>query len=273
MGQLDGKVAVITGAASGIGLATAEVFVAEGARVVIGDMQVEKGQAVCDRLGEATRFVATDVRFESQVENLMQTAVDAYGGLDIVFNNAGFGGVLGPISDTDVDEFDLTFDVLVRGVFLGTKHAARRINDGGSIINTGSVAALQAGYGPHAYSAAKAAVVQLTRSVAMEMASRRIRVNAICPGLIATPLSANTVGRSDDLVEAAKPHNVGAQPIPIAGEPIDIASMALFLASDASRFVTGQAQVVDGGKLTGRSWEDQPAIFKMARPVKVYRPD
>lgn len=275
MGSLDGRVAIVTGGASGIGARTARLFVEEGARVVIGDMQEELGRSVADELGGAALFQRTEVSREDDVRALVARAEQSFGGLDCIFNNAGFGGALGPVSETPVEEFDLTFAVLVRGVFLGMKHAAPLLRRrGGSVINTASIAALVAGYSPHAYAAAKAAVIQLSRSVALELAPHRVRVNCICPGFIATPLALNTVGRTNaDLAsEAADADMAGAQPIPRAGEPDDIAQMALWLAGDASTFVTGQHFVVDGGISAGRAWSEQPEFMRRWRPLKVYRP-
>jgi len=166
-GQLAGKVAVITGAASGMGLATAERFVAEGAKVVIADFNADAGRAAAEALGPAARFTRCDVSVEDDVAAAVALATDAFGRLDVMFNNAGIGGAFGPITELEVDHWDATFAVLVRGVFLGTKHAARVLieqGEGGSIINTASVAGLGGGAGPQAYSAAKAAVVNPTAS-------------------------------------------------------------------------------------------------------------
>ena len=275
MAELEGKVAVITGGASGIGAATVRLFVEEGARVVIADMQRERGEALAKELGKAATFVNCEVRQEDQVKKAIDTAVGRFGQLDCIFNNAGFGGVLGPIEEIAADEFDLTFDVLVKGVFLGMKHAipALRARGGGTIINTGSIAGLTAGRGPLIYSAAKAAVIHLTKVTAMELGPDSIRANCICPGVIATPLAANTVGRPDSLI-AERTADFGAlQPIPRPGLPEDIAQMALFLASDRSSFVTGQAIVVDGGGITGVMWSDQKSVYKTHRPIRVYNPD
>ncbi|HXZ85992.1 MAG TPA: glucose 1-dehydrogenase [Myxococcota bacterium] len=275
MGSLDGKVAIVTGGASGIGARTAELFAEEGARVVIGDMQEERGRAIAAELGKSAVFQRTEVSQEGDVRALVARADEEWGRLDCIFNNAGFGGALGPIAETPVEEFDLTFAVLVRGVFLGMKHAAPLLcRQGGSIINTASVAGLVAGWSPHAYAAAKAAVIQLSRSVALELAPQRVRVNAICPGFIATPLALNTVGRTASAAEAAAARETMtvAQAIPRPGEPDDIAQMALFLASDSSSFVTGQAFPVDGGFSSGRRWADQPEMFRKYRPLRVYRP-
>lgn len=274
MAELNGKVAVITGGASGIGERSVRLFVEEGARVVIADMQVERGQALAAELGDVATFVEVEVRDEARVKSAVDTAVSKWGRLDCMFNNAGFGGVLGPVEDTPVDEFDMTYDVLVRGVFLGMKYAApvMKKQQSGSIINTGSIAGLHSGYSPHAYAGAKSAVIHMSKSVAMELGEHFIRVNAICPGFIATPLAANTVGKSDDLVDRVKPMFEKSQAIPRAGIPDDIAQMACWLAGDRSTFVTGQAMVVDGGLTNGIKWADQPNFQKEYHPIKVYRP-
>ena len=276
MGVLDGRVAIVTGGASGIGARTVRLFAEQGARVVIGDMQEELGFKLASELGRHVVFQRTEVSREDEVRTLVDRADKEFGRLDCIFNNAGFGGALGPVSETPVDEFDLTFAVLVRGVFLGMKHAAPLIarQGGGSIINTASVAALMAGWSPHAYAAAKAAVIQLSKSVAMELAPQRIRVNAICPGFIATPLALNTVGKPEAQVEIERQKQAmaSAQPIPRAGEPDDIAQMALWLASDHSTFVTGQHFVVDGGISAGRGWHEQPKWMKEHKPLRIYRP-
>jgi len=273
MGELDGRVAIITGGASGIGAASTRLFVKNGARVVIGDLQDDLGSALARELSPNVVFQRSDVSKEDDVRALVSRAEAAFGRLDCIFNNAGFGGALGGIAETPVEEWDLTFHVLVRGVFLGMKHAAPLLRrQGGSIVSTASVAGLLGGYSPHAYAAAKAAVIQLTKSVALEMAEDRVRANCICPGLIATPLALNTVGKPASATESRKAEMVGAQPIERPGEPMDIAEMALFLASDRSSFVTGQAFVVDGGFASGRPWRNQPEWLRVARPFKVYRP-
>ncbi len=275
MGSLDGRVAIVTGGASGIGARTVRLFAEQGARIVIGDMQEELGRAVAAELGSDCVFQKTEVSREDDVRALVARADKEWGRLDCIFNNAGFGGALGPIAETPVEEFDLSFAVLVRGVFLGMKHAAPLlVRQGGSIINTASVAGLIAGWSPHTYAAAKAAVIQLSKSVALELGPQRVRVNAICPGFIATPLALNTVGRkaSESETEAARANMAAAQPIPRPGEPNDIAQMALFLASDSSTFVTGQAFVVDGGFSSGRQWGEQPEMFRRWRPFRIYRP-
>jgi NAD(P)-dependent dehydrogenase (short-subunit alcohol dehydrogenase family) len=248
-GRLDGKVAVITGGGSGIGRASALAFLREGATVVIGDLNeaslgetaaLARGEGVENRLAT----LRADVSFEPDVAALVGLAVDRFGGLDCMFNNAGVGGAFGPIGETTVEEWDFTFAVLVRGVFLGMKHASARMKAqgrGGSIISTASVAGIGGGAGPHAYSAAKAAVANLSRAVSAEMAAHRVRVNAIAPGLIKTPLA---TGHREDAWERLVRRK---QPWPDLGLPQHIADTALFLAGDESRFITGQVIVVDGG--------------------------
>ena len=249
-GRLEGKVAVITGGAGGIGFATARRFLNEGAAVLIGDYNVQAGEAALASLeaeGFAGRvgFMRVDVSDEADVEALMAEAVSAYGGLDVVFNNAGIGGAIGPIVETSVEHWDATFAVTMRGVFLGVKHAARHMmaHGGGSIINTASIAGVSSGVLPAAYSAAKSAVVSFTRNAAAELAEYRIRVNAVCPGIIFTPLMHN--GREEQAEAVVEE----IQPWPDRGEPHHIASAVLYLASEDSAFVTGEAHVVDGGYL------------------------
>jgi NAD(P)-dependent dehydrogenase (short-subunit alcohol dehydrogenase family) len=243
-----GRVAVVTGGAGGLGLATVERFLAEGARVVVGDLNADRGAALLaaadgDGVADRLRFVSTDVAVESDVEALVALAVESFGRLDVMFNNAGIGGAFGPLIELDVDDWDATFAVNTRSVFLGIKYAARTMiaqADGGSIINTASVAGLSGGAGPQAYSASKAAVINLTQSAAVELAPFRIRVNAICPGAVYTDL----LHRGDP--EAADAWRQHLQPWPDRGEPSDIAGVATWLASDDSRFVSGAHIVADG---------------------------
>jgi len=244
-GRLEGRVAVITGGASGMGRDTAQRFVDEGARVVVADLNEETGKQTLEQLGpDRARFIRTDVAEEADVEAMIALARSEFGRVDIVFNNAGVGGALGDITETEVEDWDYTFAVLVRAVFLGIKHGARAMKEqgeGGSILNTASVAGLSGGAGPAAYSAAKAAVINLSRSAAVRLAEHQIRVNAICPGGILTPL----IHRGN--AELAAPRLATFQPWPEVGLGEHIAGAALFLASDDSRFVTGEALVVDGG--------------------------
>lgn len=258
MGRLAGTVAVITGGANGVGRETALRFLDEGARVMIADINARNAEAVlklaADRgHGEAIRFARTDVAEERDVEALMQRTLDAFGRLDCVFNNAGIGGAFGPITETRVEEWDYTLAVLLRGVFLGMKHGARILmaqGQGGSIISTSSVAGFAAGGGAHCYSAAKAAIINLTRSVAVELAPHRIRVNTVAPG----PLMTELFYRGDPA--AAERAILDRQPWPEAGQARDVAGVVVFLASPDAGFVTGETIVVDGGMLARG-----PAVF------------
>lgn len=262
-GRLQGRVAVITGGASGMGRSTALRFLDEGASVVVADLNEDTGKETLElaekkRASSRMRFIRADVSLETDVEAMIELAMTEFGRLDVVFNNAGIGGAIGSLLETEVDDWDFTFDVLVRSVFLGIKHGARAMKAtglGGSIINTASVAGLSGGAGPAAYSAAKAAVINLTRSAALELAEHRIRVNTICPGGILTPL----LHRGN--VDAVKRRLEGLQPWPEAGTGENIAGAALFLASDDAAFVTGESLVVDGG-LTAMG----PALPRRMRP-------
>ena len=198
MAQLDGKVAVITGGASGIGEGTVRKFVDSGARVVIADVQDARAEKLAEELGPNTSFYHTDVGSEEEVRAAIAHAVQKWGRLDVMFNNAGFGGVSGSILDTDMAAYDTTMAVLLRGVVIGMKHAGRVMKEQGSgcIISTSSVAGVGIGFGPHVYSAAKAAVIHLTKSVANELGESGVRVNAICPGGIATPIFGKGMGLS-----------------------------------------------------------------------------
>lgn len=258
-GRLTNKVAVVTGGASGMGAATARLFVKEGASVVIADKQEEAGITLAREIGPKATFVATDVGNETDIERMINTATERYGRLDCLFNNAGFGGVSGEIHETSVgDEYAVTVAGLLTGPILGMKYAApiMREQQSGSIISTASVAALRGGMGPHVYSALKAAVIGLTQSVSLELAPFSVRVNAICPGGIMTPIFLGEQrlksGANESLEQVLRPVFSQIQPIPRAGEPVDIANTALFLASDESTFITGQSLVVDGGLTMGR---------------------
>lgn len=265
MGRLEGKVAVITGGASGIGEGTVRLFANEGAKVVIADVQDARGERLAEELGTSTSYYHTDVSQEEEVRASIAHAVNKWGRLDVMFNNAGFGGVSGPIESTDMAAYDHTMGVLLRGVVLGMKHAApvMKAQGTGCIISTASVAGVGIGFGPHIYSAAKAAVIHLTKSVANELGEHGVRVNAICPGGIATPIFGKGMGldaeQADLTVELMKVRLAQGQPIRRAGLPQDIAEAAAWLASDAASFVTGHALVVDGGITTGRLWSERQA--------------
>ncbi|MBR0991192.1 SDR family oxidoreductase [Bradyrhizobium japonicum] len=264
MGRLDGKVAVITGATSGIGLRTAEVFVAEGAKIVIAGRRLPEGEALASRLGANCVFRQTDVTVEAQMQALIALAVDRFGRIDCLFNNAGGPAQTGGIEGLEVDRFDAAMATLVRSVMLGMKHAApvMKKQGAGSIINNGSIAGRLAGYSSSlVYGAAKAAVIHLTKCVAMELGESNVRVNSISPGAIATGIFGKALGLSTDAAEQtpAMLRDVykNAQPIPRAGLPDDIAYAAVFLASDESSFVNGHDFVVDGAVTGGRNWTQQ----------------
>jgi NAD(P)-dependent dehydrogenase (short-subunit alcohol dehydrogenase family) len=262
MSRLANKVALVTGGASGIGEATVRLFVAEGAAVVIADLQDERGRRVAAELGARAAYVHADVSREADVQAAVAETERRFGRLDCIFNNAGYGGVGGRIAEISVEGFDETLGVLLRGVFLGMKHAApvMKRQGSGSIISTASIAGLRTGLAPHVYSVAKAAVIHLTRSVAMELGEHNVRVNCICPGGIATPIFGKGLGLSPERAEEIVPLMKGVlenlQPIKRAGLPDDIAQAALWLASDDSTFVNGHALVVDGGLIGGRSWSE-----------------
>jgi NAD(P)-dependent dehydrogenase (short-subunit alcohol dehydrogenase family) len=260
MGALDGKVAIITGGTSGIGARTAELFVAEGAKVVVAGRRQAEGEALAKQLGAAALFARTDVTREADIKALIEQTLARFGRLDCLFNNAGNPGRLAPIAELDMAHFDTVIATHVRGVVLGMKYAApAMIRQGsGSIINTGSIAGLRAGYSAHSYSAAKAAVIHVTRCVAMELGEKGIRVNSISPGAIVTGIFAKGAGLPDAVAERTagelKERFAAFQPLPRAGLPEDIAQAALFLASDAGSFVNGQDLVVDGGVVAGSRW-------------------
>ena len=273
MGKLDGKVAVITGAASGMGAATAQLFASEGARVLVTDMNEAKGQDVAERLGPNGEFKRVDVSREEDIAAAVDQVRSGWGRLDVMFNNAGFGGARGPIESISEADFDLTVDVLLKGVFFGMKHAAPIMKQQGfgSIISTASVAGLQAGESPHLYTATKAAVIHLTKSVALELGQQGIRVNAICPGVVATPLAHGPL--DEERRKKFRDRFGRHQPIGRVGEGDDIAQAALFLASDDSTFITGTAMVVDGGAYAGRPWHRQSELMTGQGPIKLYRPE
>ena len=267
MGRLEGKVAVVTGAASGIGRGTVDLFVAEGAKVIAADIQDDKGARIDEDHKGAARYVRCDVSQEADIEAAVAAASKHFGRLDVLFNNAGTGGARDPADAVTAEGFDSVMHLHVRAALLGIKYAApiMRAQGGGSIVSTASVAGLQAGYGPVLYSIAKAAIVHMTHVAAAQLGASNIRVNCICPGLIATNIFASSLGlpsqlgetRIDAIAEASK----NSQPIPRGGRARDIAEAALFLASDGASFVTGHALVVDGGLTLGPSGMSQMAAF------------
>jgi NAD(P)-dependent dehydrogenase (short-subunit alcohol dehydrogenase family) len=268
VGMLDGKVAIITGATSGIGARAAEVFVAEGAKVIIAGRRAARGQELAKRLGSTAHFIQTDVSKESDVAAMVAGAVTRFGRLDCLVNNAGVPGSLGRIAEFDVSDYEATMGVLLRGVFLGMKYAAPIMvkQHQGSIVNVSSIAGSRANNGGHIYSAAKAAVIQLTRSAAMELGGRNVRVNSISPGAIVTGIHGKACGVPDDIADRTagvlEEDFAKAQPIPRAGTPEDIAQAAAWLASDASSFVNGHDLVVDGGAIAGPARSTMLAALK-----------
>lgn len=274
MGRLDGKVAAITGGASGIGAGTVRRFLEEGAQVLIADLDGDKGAALAAELGAGTAFLRTDVSKEEDVAAMIAETVDRFGRIDVLYNNAGFGGALGPIESTSVADYDLTMDVLLKSVFLGMKHVApvMKAQGSGSIISTASVAGLRVGYAPHLYSVAKCAVIHLTKTVALELGEHGVRVNAICPGFIATPLAAGRPDADESQIEQLRATGASSQVLGRVGEPLDIANMALFLASDDAEWITGREFVVDGGFEAGPPWSRWPKFARMERPIRHHRP-
>ena len=280
MGRMDGKVAVITGGASGIGAATVRLFVEQGARVLIADLQEGVAADLAKELGSSARSMGCNVVSEVDVASAIRRAVQEWGRLDVLFNNAGFGGASGPLDQTSVEDYDITMDVLLKSVFLGIKHASpvMKAQRSGSIINTASVCAFEAGVGNQLYSVAKAGVVMMTKAAALELAEFDVRVNAVCPGYIATPLAAGrpiSTAEPDRVaaaVDRLRTSNRDTQPLARSGEPSDIANMVLFLASDDSQWVTGQAMVVDGGLLAGRPWRKLGSWLTENREIRMYRP-
>jgi NAD(P)-dependent dehydrogenase (short-subunit alcohol dehydrogenase family) len=266
MGRLDNKVAVITGAASGMGRATAIRFAGEGAAVVIADLNQEGGEAAvrdCKENGGRAVFQKTNVESEADIKAAIDRAVAEFGRLDITYNNAGLAGALGHIEDVTADNWDRTFSVLLRSVFLGIKYSVppMRKAGGGSIISTASIAGILGQAGPLVYSVAKAGVIHLTKCAATELAKDRIRINCICPGGINTPLLHKHIpGGEPTTVQLLQM----TQPIPRPGTGEDIAGMALYLASDDSEWVTGTAMVVDGGFVARGNAFTQQSGFETA---------
>jgi len=267
---LEGKVAVITGATSGIGARTAEVFVANGAKVVIAGRRSDRGEKLAEKLGDAASFIRADVSVEADVEAIIDHAVDRFDRLDCLVNNAGRGSQYAAIADVDLEQFDAVIAVHLRAVLAGMKYAARvmAVQGTGSIINVASVNGFRAGLGGHYYSAAKAGSIHLTRCAAMELGEKGIRVNSLSPGMIVTGAFAKFLGMEPDVADDHPEYSEGAigsvvarwQSLQYVGSTDDVAQAALFLASDASRFVTGQNLVVDGGISAG--W-----------PIAAARPD
>jgi len=280
MGTLEGRVGVVTGAASGIGAATARRLVAEGARVLLADIQDDVGGALAESLGANAAYRHCNVAKESDVAAAIGEAAERWGTLDVIHNNAGFVGVTGPLEETTDDEWNQTLAVLLSSVFYGIKHATpiMKAAGAGSIVNTASVCGLYAGIGSHVYTVAKHGVVGLTRSSALELAEHNIRVNAVCPGYIATGLAAGRAVSEIDEEELqrrlarARGAMETSQPLARMGEPDDIAAAVAWLASDDAAWVTGTTQIVDGGLTVGKPWRKQSPGFAEKRPIRMYAP-
>ena len=251
-GRLAGKVAVVTGGASGIGAGTVRLFHAEGAKVVVGDVQDEAGQALASELGEGATYVRTDVSDEASVAALVDTAVDTYGRLDVMFNNAGVIGAVGPIDRTDLADADRTIAVDLRGVLLGMKHAARVMKPQGSgvIISTSSPAAVLGGVGAHVYSGVKAGIIGLSQSVAAELRQHGVRCNVVIPGAVVSQMTAELVAGGATDLDGAEAALTRTSYMGRALQPLDVAHGVLYLASDEAAYVTGVVLPVDAG-MTG----------------------
>jgi NAD(P)-dependent dehydrogenase (short-subunit alcohol dehydrogenase family) len=273
MGMVDGKVGIITGATSGIGARTAELFVEEGAKVVFTGRRKAEGEALARKLGSNARFVQADATLEEDWKRVMAETASAFGArLDYIFNNAGGPAPTGSITSVPVDGFDAAMALLVRSVMLGMKHAGAIMmrQRAGSIINNGSIAGHQAGYSTSMiYGAAKAAVNHLTVCAAMQLGEKNVRCNSISPGGIATGIFAKALGlppdKADGYADAMKAGMAKNQPIPRAGSVDNIANAALFLASDESSFINGHDLVVDGGLVGGRLWTPHQEGVKAMR--------
>lgn len=248
MDELKNKVAMVTGAASGIGRAAVELFAAEGAIVVAADVTDGAGQMLADELsrnGHTCSYVHADVSKESDVEAMVHLALAQYGRLDVLFNNAGVEGDSAPTADATLDNWERVIGINLRGAFLGCKYGIQAMlrTGGGSIINTASVAGLVGFPGSPAYAASKGGVVQLTRTAALEYATQGVRVNCVCPGIIDTPM-AQRFTHGDPAVTA---RIAALEPVGRMGQAREVAQLALFLASDRASFITGAAIPVDGG--------------------------
>jgi NAD(P)-dependent dehydrogenase (short-subunit alcohol dehydrogenase family) len=245
MGQeLAGKVAVVTGGASGIGRATVRLFAAEGAKVVVADVSTDDGESLAAELGDAVAFMRTDVSDADEVQALVDFAIATYGGLHIMVNNAGISSSFRRFLRDDLRDFDRVMAVNLFGVMIGTQRAGRHMAEhgGGSIINTSSIGGLMGGGPPIAYRTSKAAIVQFSRMVAVDLADYGVRVNSIAPGHIPTGITSYDLGPT---IEAD-------QPLQRQGSPEDVAETVLFLASDRSAQITGIVVPIDGGTVAGR---------------------
>jgi NAD(P)-dependent dehydrogenase (short-subunit alcohol dehydrogenase family) len=268
--RFSGKRAVVTGAASGIGRATALRLADEGAEVLAADIDEAGGAALAEGSGGRIGFMRCDVTRASDIRALVEAA-DAAGGIDCLVNNAGAGGARARIDEIDADDWDLTQALLLRSVALGVRYAAPLMakRGGGAIVNTASIAGMQAGAAPIAYSVAKAGVLHLSMLAAAELSRHNIRVNAVAPGFITTNIFTASLGLEDAARTQANAMIAGAaskaQPVRRAGRPEDIAAAIAYLLSDDAGFVTGTHILVDGGMFVGprHSWdENAPDLFE-----------
>ena len=246
--RLKDKVAIVTGAASGIGRAAAVLFAKEGAKVVVADYDESGGKETANMIGDSggeVSFVKTDVSKSEDIRRLIDFAMDSYKKLDIIFNNAGIEGEMASTADSDEGNFEKVIAVNLRGVYLGMKYAIPQLlkGGGGAIVNTSSVAGLVGFAGLPAYNASKGGIIQLTRTVALEYATQNIRANAICPGVIWTPMLERVTGGKEELIK----QYAEIEPVKRMGKPEEVAALAMFLASDESSFITGAAIPVDDG--------------------------
>ncbi|MBH0781093.1 SDR family NAD(P)-dependent oxidoreductase [Nocardia bovistercoris] len=258
--DLAGLVAVVTGGASGIGGAIVERFAAEGAKVVIADLDKERGTELAARLGSSALFEEVDVSDPDRIERLVARAVEAFGGLHVMCNNAGISGSMHKdFLHDDLADFHRVLGVNLLGTMAGTRHAARHMSEhgGGSIINLSSVGGIQAGGGVQSYRASKAAVIHFTKSAAIELAQFGIRVNCIAPGNIPTPLlSSAAATMSPELAErftrTMRESMEADRPLRVEGKPEDVAEAAVYLACERARYVTGTVLAIDGGTVAGK---------------------
>lgn len=259
MSRLKDKVAIITGGASGIGRGVVELFLAEGASVVIADINAAAGEAAAAELGERAFFKQTDVTNAESVKALIDFTVNQCGKLDILHNNAGAFGARGSLFEIEEDGFDFTFALLTKSAFLGMKYAGEvmKAQGHGVILNTASISATTPGYGPHIYQAAKAAVLQLTKTLALELAQYQVRVNCVSPGGVYTSLIGNALGVDAATTKEISDGMAATLPLGRTGTPMDIANAALFLCSDEASYITGQNLIVDGAEATGTVYDKQ----------------
>lgn len=254
MANEDGRVAVVTGGASGIGEGIVRRFVADGGRCVVADLQIDRATALAAELGEGVIAERVDVTIESDIARAVDLAVERFGRLDCMFNNAGMLGVVGSIVDHSLEAWQRTMEVLSTSVFLGIREAARVMipQGGGAIVNTASTAGVRGGLGPHGYTAAKFAVIGLTESTAVELSAHDIRVNAIAPGRTVSGLTAGLIAGDPDDVATTASHMASKARNGRAAFPADIAAVAVFLASEGAWYVNGSCVVIDGaGEVLG----------------------